>query len=164
MFDAAALLAGDERALADAIDALTPELYRYAAGILLSAADASDAVQTAFVRLWTHRKSVREPSAVRAYLYRCTFRACVDIQRKNRLFVPLPKSATDRPMSYELADALHALTTVERAIVYARAVEEIPYAELAEQLGMREATVRKKYERAKKKLAEMLKGELEHGK
>ena len=65
MYDAAALLAGDEAALADAIDALTPELYRYAAGILLSAADASDAVQTAFVRLWTHRKSVREPSAVR---------------------------------------------------------------------------------------------------
>lgn len=163
MYDAAALLAGDEGALADAIDALTPELYRYAAGILLSAADASDAVQTAFVRLWTHRKSVREPSAVRAYLYRCTFRACMDIQRKNRLFVPLPKPVSDRPMSYELADALHALTPVERAIVYERAVEDVPYAELAERFGMREATVRKKYERAKKKLAAMLEGDAKHG-
>ena len=44
MYDAAALLAGDEGALADAIDTLTPELYRYAAGILLSTADAADAV------------------------------------------------------------------------------------------------------------------------
>ena len=66
-------------------------------------------------------------------------------------------------MSYELADALHALTPVERAIVYERAVGDTPYAELAERFGMREATVRKKYERAKKKLAAMLKGDAKHG-
>ena len=163
MYDAAALLAGDEAALADAIDALTPELYRYAAGILLSTADAADAVQTAFVRLWNRRADVRESSAVRAYLYRCTLRACIDIQRKNRLFVPLPKPDAPRPMSDELADALRRLSSEERAIVYARAVEDAPYAELAERLGMREATVRKKYERAKKKLAVMLKGDAKNG-
>lgn len=34
MYDAKALLAGDENALADAIESLSPELYRYAVGIL----------------------------------------------------------------------------------------------------------------------------------
>lgn len=163
MYNAAALLAGDEAALADAIDALTPELYRYAAGILLSTADAADAVQTAFVRLWNHRASVREPSAVRAYLYRCTLRACIDIQRKNRLFVPVPKPEAEKPMSDALASAMRRLSPEERAIVYERAVEETPYAELAQRLGMREAAVRKKYERAKKKLAAMLKGDARNG-
>jgi len=161
MFDAAALLAGDERALADAIDTLSDELYRYAAGILLSAADASDAVQTAFVRLWMKRASVRDASAVRAYLYRCTYRACIDILRRNRLFVPMPRQECTRPLSDELTAALKRLTPAERAIVYGRAVEEIPYAVLAEQLEMKEATVRKKYERAKKKLAVILSPEKE---
>ncbi|MBO5219679.1 MAG: RNA polymerase sigma factor [Clostridia bacterium] len=163
MYDAAALLAGNEGALADAIDALTPELYRYAAGILLSSADAADAVQTAFVRLWRRRADIRDASAVRAYLYRCTLRACIDIQRKRRLFVPVPQSDAPKPMSDALADALRRLSPEERAIVYERAVDDTPYAELAERLGMREATVRKKYERAKKKLAAMLKGDAKHG-
>ncbi|MBQ8510887.1 MAG: RNA polymerase sigma factor [Clostridia bacterium] len=103
MFDAEALLAGDEAALADAIDELSPELYRYAAGILLSTADAADAVQTAFVRLWMKRKSVRDPSAVRAWLYRSTYSACIDILRRNKLFVPSPRPETEKPMSDELA-------------------------------------------------------------
>ena len=51
MFDADALLRGDESALCDVIDTLSPELYRYAAGILLSRADAADAVQNAFLSL-----------------------------------------------------------------------------------------------------------------
>ncbi|MBQ8370756.1 MAG: RNA polymerase subunit sigma-24, partial [Clostridia bacterium] len=39
---------------------------------------------------------------------------------------------------------------------YERAVLETPYADLAAHLGLREDNVRKKYERAKKKLAAYL--------
>ena len=66
-------------------------------------------------------------------------------------------------MSDALASAMRRLSPEERAIVYERAVEETPYAELAQRLGMREAAVRKKYERAKKKLAAMLKGDARNG-
>ena len=155
MYDADALLAGNEQALADAIDTLSPELYRYAAGILLSSADAADAVQNAFIALWKHRGSVRDPAAVRAYLYRCTYRACVDIIRMNRLFLPLPRQDCC-PLSEEMTAALEKLSAMERAIVYERAVTETPYADLAAHLGIREDSVRKKYERAKKKLAKYL--------
>jgi len=156
MFDAMALLSGDETALADAIAALTPELYRYAAGILLSRADAEDAVQAAFLSFWRHRTSVRSPDAVRAYLYRCTYRACVDIIRRNRLFLPLPRQEDTRVLSETMQTALSRLSAAERAIVYERAVLETPYADLAAHLGLREDNVRKKYERAKKKLAALL--------
>ena len=155
MYDADALLAGDEAALENAIDALSPELYRYAAGILLSGADASDAVQNAFISLWKHRASVRDPQAVRAYLYRCTYRACVDIIRMKKLFMPLPRPDS-RPLSAEMTTALQKLSAAERAIVYERAVTETSYADLAAHLGIREDSVRKKYERAKKKLAKYL--------
>ncbi|MBQ8641451.1 MAG: RNA polymerase sigma factor [Clostridia bacterium] len=153
MFDAEALLAGDENALAAAVDALYPELYRYAAGILLSRPDAEDAVQNAFVALWQHRSSVQDPGAVRAYLYRCTYRAAVDLIRKRRLLIPLPEPENHCPLSEEMHSALSRLSAVERAIVYERAVLETPYAELAAHLGLREDTVRKKYQRARKKLA-----------
>ncbi|MBE6615282.1 MAG: RNA polymerase sigma factor [Ruminococcaceae bacterium] len=153
MFDAQALLAGDENALADAIDTLSPELYRYAVGILLSCADAEDAVQTAFVALWKHRTAVKNPDAVRAYLYRCTYRAAVDLIRKSRLLIPLPEGQNSCPLSDEMKAALSRLSPVERAIVYERAVMETPYAVLAAHLGLREDNVRKKYQRARQKLA-----------
>lgn len=164
MFDAQALLAGDENALSDAIDTLSPELYRYAAGILLSRHDAEDAVQCAFVALWQHRESVRNPDAVRAYLYRCTYRAAVDLIRRNRLYIPLQKQEDTCPISEEMRAALSHLSAAERAIVYERAVMETPYAELAAHLGLREDNVRKKYERAKKKLAAYLPQTEEGGK
>ena len=160
MYDADALLAGSETALADAIDTLAPELYRYAAGILLSSADAADAVQNAFIALWKNRTSVRDAQAVRAYLYRCTYRACVDIIRVNKLFLPSPRQDS-RPLSEEMTEALEKLSTAERAIVYERAVLDTPYAELAAHLGMREDSIRKKYERARKKLAKYLGGSYE---
>lgn len=153
MFDAKALLAGDETALADAVDTLSPELYRYAAGILLNRYDAEDAVQCAFMSLWRHRTSVENPDAVRAYLYRCTYRAAVDVIRRSRLYIPVQKQGTACPVSEEMRAALSRLSAVERAVVYERAVMETPYADLAAHLGLKEDAVRKKYERAKKKLA-----------
>ncbi len=162
MFDAQALLAGDENALADAVDALSPELYRYAAGILLNSHDAQDAVQCAFVSLWKNRASVKNPDAVRAYLYRCTCRAAVDVIRRKRLYVPLPGREEKIPLSEEMARALSELSPADRALVYERAVAETSYAELAERFGVREDAVRKRYERAKKKLAKAL-GQTEQG-
>ena len=159
MFDAQALLAGDENALADAVETLSPELYRYAVGIVLTRMDAEDAVQNAFVALWQHRSHVRDPDGVRAYLYRCTYRACVDLIRRNRLFVPPVRqenSPMSEPLSDEMTAALSRLSPAERAIVYERAVMETPYDELAAHLGLRADNVRKKYERAKKKLALLL--------
>jgi RNA polymerase sigma-70 factor (ECF subfamily) len=55
-----------------------------------------------------------------------------------------------------MMEALSRLSAVERAIVYERAVMETPYDELADHLGLRADNVRKKYERAKKKLARLL--------
>ncbi|MBQ3178317.1 MAG: sigma-70 family RNA polymerase sigma factor, partial [Clostridia bacterium] len=60
------------------------------------------------------------------------------------------------PLSEEMRSALAKLSAPERAIVYERAVFETPYDELAAHLGIRADTVRKKYERAKKKLAMLL--------
>ncbi|MBR5219916.1 MAG: sigma-70 family RNA polymerase sigma factor, partial [Clostridia bacterium] len=79
-----------------------------------------------------------------------------DIIRRNRLFLPLPQQQETNILSDIMCDALSHLSAAERAIVYERAVMDTSYAELAKRLGLREDNVRKKYERAKKKLAKLL--------
>ena len=163
MFDAEKLLAGDEEALGDAVDTLSPKLIGYAAGILLSEADAADAVQTAFVRLWRHRASVREAAALEAYLYRCTYHACLDIIRRRRFFTDPPRPhEIRRGFSEETRRVLGTLSPINRAILYGRAVEEMSYAELAQRYHISESTARKRYERARRKAAELLKKEKNH--
>lgn len=156
MFDGKAVILGDEKAFEEAIADLSPELFRYAVGILLSHTDAEDAVQNAYISLWQKRSTIRNPNAVRAYLYKSTYRACVDLMRKKKILIPVIQTQEKKPLTDELREALARLTVTERAIVYERAVAETSYSELAERLGMREENIRKKYERARKKLAKCL--------
>ena len=52
--------------------------------------------------------------------------------------------------------ALGRLSAADRAVVLLRVREELSYAEIAERLGENEAALRKRYERAKKRLARYL--------
>ena len=49
MIDFELLTAGNEEVFSEAVEEFSPELYRYAVGIVLSGADAEDAVQNASV-------------------------------------------------------------------------------------------------------------------
>ena len=156
MIDFELLTAGNEEVFSEAVEEFSPELYRYAVGIVLSGADAEDAVQNAFISLWNHRGEIRDPSAVKAYLYRCTYHAGIDIIRRKRNFLPIVKHQEEMPLSDEMYKAMKKLSPLERAIVYERAVMETAYSELADRFVLREDSIRKKYERARKKLAKYL--------
>jgi len=157
LYDREQLLEGDENALADAVDTLSPALLGYAHSVVLNAADAADAVQTAFVRLWQHRAQIRESSALEAYLYRCVYHACIDIIRRRRFFEEPPRPApASGGFTERTARALAALPPLSRAILYGRAVEEMSYAELAARFRISEAAARKRYERARRRLADLL--------
>ena len=54
--------------------------------------------------------------------------------------------------SEEVLQALLKLSPLERAVVYVRTVEEMSYQEMAEIFECSEASLRKRHERAKKKL------------
>ena len=62
-------------------------------------------------------------------------------------------------MPKDIIDALNNLNPLDRAIVYARVMERVRYNELAQRHGKSPAYLRKRYERAIKKLAEELKDE-----
>ena len=107
------------------------------------------------------RKSLKDPGAVKAYLYKTAYNICIDcIRRKKRA-----KAVNDRYIEYyespeksknyiseELLAALQKLKPSDRALVYGIAVEERSFKEMSAILQRTESTLRKRYERAKIKL------------
>lgn len=151
--------AGDEEALAALIACYAQALTRYCHHILCDYHEAQDAVQTVFVKAYRARSSFRPGTAMGSWLYRLAYTTCVDLIRKRRrqLFAPPPAPRADPNYIGEpLRSALAALPPLDRALVYGRVVEERGYGELSEQLGRSPAALRKRYERARKKLAHML--------
>jgi len=152
--DSEAFIRGCEAALKELIDEMQTPLMKYSYGILLNYADAEDAVQSAFVKVYMNRKNIRNPNTLPAYLYRTTYNMSVDIIRKRRFFImeSQPANKNCDYISEEMLDALGKLSTLDRALVYGRAVEEMDYKELSDIHGKSEQSLRKRYERAKKKL------------
>jgi len=156
--DVDAFINGCEAALEELINEMRAPLMKYSYSILLNHADAEDAVQTAFIKIYQNRKHIRSINNLSAYLNRVTYNASVDIIRINRFIVREPQSqnSINSYISEEMQKALGKLTALDRALVYGRAVDELSYNELSEIHGRSEQSLRKRYERAKKKLVGLL--------
>lgn len=148
----------DERELDDLIAQFGQPLLRYCHHILCDYHEAQDAVQTTLLKAWEHWDSFQSGGNRSAWLYRLAYTTCVDIiRRRKRLLFPAPRPAPDPDyIGPELRTALGKLTYQERGLVFGRVMEERSYDELAEIYGIGAATLRKRYERARKKLAQLL--------
>ena len=126
--------------LEDAVARYGRTLFAYAYSLLGDYHEAEDAVQEAFAA--AHQSRERFDGAnERAWLCRITYSKCMD-------------SLRNRPaVSFE---DLGRLSAAERTVVLLRVVEGLNYGEMAERLGVAEAALRKRYERAKRRLAEYL--------
>lgn len=132
-------------------------MLRYCHHILCNYEEAQDAVQTAFLKAWEGRERFRAGTSLSAWLYRLAYTTCVDLLRARRLCpLPPPASGGRDYIGPELRRALQTLTARERALVFGRVMEERPYSELEEIYRIPAATLRKRYERARAKLARAL--------
>ena len=147
---------GGEEALAAAIRQYGQGLLRYCHHILCDYHEAQDAVQITFCKAWERRTRCRT-GALPAWLYRMAYTTCVDILRQRKRWRPLPPApeGTDY-IGPELRTALEALSPEERGLVFGRVMEGRSYEELSGIYGKSAATLRKRYERARKKLARLL--------
>lgn len=147
-----------EQDLSAAIGRFGQPLLRYCHHILCDYHDAQDAVQTTFLKAWEHRGGFRAGSSLQAWLYRLAYTTCVDMLRRRKRWLPPPpvQREGDGYIGPELRAALQSLTAEERGLVYGRVMEERSYEELAQIYGVSPAALRKRYERARKKLAGLL--------
>jgi RNA polymerase sigma-70 factor (ECF subfamily) len=156
--DVEAFISGCETELEKLIGEMQAPLMKYSYSILLNYADAEDAVQMAFINTYQNRERIRNINNLSAYLYRVTYNASVDIIRINRFIVREPQLPNNSSsyISEDMQKALGKLTALDRALIYGRAVDELSYSELSEIHGKSEQSLRKRYERAKKKLIGLL--------
>jgi RNA polymerase sigma-70 factor (ECF subfamily) len=154
-------------------------LHAYASSVLRDDAQAEEAVQAVFCRLWERRGDVRIQASVKAYLYGCVYHECVNWMRKekNRSFYRkwavarsgsagsrAPESASDKVEAGELEGrfqrALDELPEQCRAIFQLSRFSELKYREIAEQLGISVKTVEAQMGKAlkilRRKLADYL--------
>ncbi|MCL2363990.1 MAG: RNA polymerase sigma factor [Defluviitaleaceae bacterium] len=154
-------------------------LFRYCAGILCDWHEAQDAVQETFIKAYSRQVVYREDGNFGGWLYRIAYNTCVSMLRKKRFRpaaardganngsvyadgrVPQPDMRYDDPvatrfLSDELMQALRILSPQERALMLARAVDDMDFRQMAAVFGASEATLRKRYERARKKMQQCI--------
>jgi RNA polymerase sigma-70 factor (ECF subfamily) len=148
--------------------------YQY----LRDAHDADEAVQDAFVKVFTHITSYREDLPFEVWFTRILVNACLDLRksRSRRLRWAVPMSATNevapaeptapdptpeqrlvsRERATEITAAVDSLPDRQRTVFTLCHVAEQTTAEVSQALGLSEATVRVHLFRAVRKLRRLL--------
>jgi RNA polymerase sigma-70 factor, ECF subfamily len=179
----ALVLAGDRDAarerFADLVASQQRRAVRIAYQYLRDAHDADEAVQDAFVKVFTHITTYRENLPFEVWFTRILVNGCLDMRksraRRLRWAVPMSSGTPDSPPSDPVAphpSPEDRLVSGEQARAIAEAVEQLPdrqrevftlchvaehsTAEVGQALGLSEATVRVHLFRAVRKLRKLL--------
>jgi RNA polymerase sigma-70 factor, ECF subfamily len=180
----ALMLAGDREAarerFADLVASQQRRAVRLAYQYLRDAHDADEAVQDAFLKVFTHITSYREDLPFEVWFTRILVNACLDLRkaraRRLRWVLPLERHATPEAAPPEAADRQRTtedkLVSAVRLREIADAVDQLPErqravfmlchyggettSQVSEALGVSEATVRVHLFRAVRKLRRLL--------
>jgi RNA polymerase sigma-70 factor (ECF subfamily) len=180
----ALVLAGEREAARDRFGSLVALLQRRALRIayhyLRDAADADEAVQDAFVKVFLHIEQYREELSFDVWFMRILVNACLDrlksrTRQQRWIATPLEDATDERPVEqaataapsteHELlarerwAQVLNAVATLpdrQRLVFTLSHLDERTAAEISEATGMSPATVRVHLFRAIRKLRAML--------
>lgn len=139
-------------------------LYRIAFYLLESEADAEDAVQELYLRLWKNRNQLDEVRLPKAYSIRMLKNLCLDRIRAAQHLTfteTLPEEPSVRQQDDALdqkqrldkvLEAVKALPERQREILLLRTVEGLSYEEISRRIGMSPLTLRVLLSRARSTL------------
>jgi RNA polymerase sigma-70 factor, ECF subfamily len=146
-----------------------PALFRLAGGFTNTAADRDDLFQEIVLAIWQSLPNFRGESSARTYLFRIAHnrgiahlvsRRMLQTSEAEELLVHDPRPDPERQVEAEeqrqhLLDAVRRLPFLYRDVI-TLALEGLNYAEIAEILGVSEANVGTRLNRAKSALRELL--------
>lgn len=167
-----------ETAFAELFENYKDRVFNLAGRLLGNPADAEDVSQEAFVTVFRKIQEFRFSSRFYTWLYRVVFNLCVDHRRKGAAAVlpgvlsgdgdamiatvrdPMPgpseRAAEVESRQRMVERALNRLSEPLRAVIVLRYLEDLPYDEIAEVLGISLGTVKSRLSRAHHFLQEML--------
>lgn len=168
---------GDIQAFEPLIEAYEKQIYHLCLRMTGNPEDARDLTQESFLKAWQKLGQYHVESAFSTWLYRLSSNLCIDFlrQQKRRTVFSLTTEedtgeelevASVDPSPEEIvlqmddrravADAMKELDEDHRLILTLRVVEDMPYEQIAQVLGVKEGTVKSRLARARTKLRRIL--------
>lgn len=146
------------------VNALSPELFRYAYGLCRNRQQAEDLVQEAFLRGWRARDNLRDTQAARSWLYTILRREFLRTIQRTRPEATDPAeldaiAPTDYDTSTEafvLRRALAILPLDYREPLLLQVIGGFSCEDIAQMLDLSPNAVMTRLSRARRKLREML--------
>ena len=165
-------IGGDHEAFTGLVDGSIDRLYAVATLILRDGDRAQDAVQEALVSAWRDLRSLRNPDAWDAWLYRLTVWACYRHARKERRRTVVElhvvpdlgaEPAADNGFGVierdQLERQLDRLPIDQRAVIVVHFYLGMPLTEVAEILNIPVGTAKSRLHRGLEALRETMSGE-----
>lgn len=150
-------------------------IYRYILHIVKNPAEAEDLTQDTFLRAYRRGESLRDPEAVRGWLYRIATHACLDRLRQRRPQVSIDgeeganraeSRASESPSALELTERKETSACVQRcldflpdhyrAVILLKEAHSLTASEIADLLGVTVMTVKIRLHRARRKLRQVM--------
>jgi RNA polymerase sigma-70 factor (ECF subfamily) len=150
-------------------------IYRYVLGLVKNPAEAEDLTQDTFLRAHRHGDSLRDPEAVRGWLYRIATHLCLDRLRQRKPLVSLDREdgedrvrppVSESPSPLEISERKETSACVQRcldflpdkyrAVILLHEAHSLTAPEIANVLGVTLTTVKIRLHRARRKLRQVM--------
>jgi RNA polymerase sigma-70 factor (ECF subfamily) len=139
-----------------------PDVRRFVLFLSGDPVMADEIMSDTFVSAWLARERIRQPT-VKSYLFAIARNLYRDLQRRRERHAALDERMTDKRVSAQthmeqtaevraVLAALQQLPEMDRTALLMRALDEMPYEEIAETLGIPVVTAKVKVYRARLKL------------
>ena len=177
----AEIKAGDNKAFEELVQRYHKRIYMIAYGILKNEADAYDATQEVFLKVFKYIKNFKENSTLYTWMYKITKNVSIDMYRKKKNISPSeyqdyqlkgseiygnsvhhkvisPVEQVERnELSVKMAKAMQKLSDDHREVLQLREFDGLSYSEIAKTLGISQGTVMSRLHHARMNLKKYLK-------
>ncbi|MER2037944.1 MAG: sigma-70 family RNA polymerase sigma factor [Solibacillus sp.] len=154
--------AGDIHVYTEIISCFQKPIYIYCYYLLNNKEDAEDATQDIFIKGLENISNFTYNTSFSSWLYKIAHHHCIDLIKKKtkgyKFWTGFKKEHTNQIHLQEsrydnfIHELLEKLNMDEKRILLLRSIEEYSFEEIASIMGLKTTTVRKKYERLRKKL------------
>jgi len=163
---------GDKEAFSPVLNKYSDMVYTICLRMLTIEADAADAAQEVFVKVYQSINRFREESKFSTWIYRITYNHCISVIRKKVKVIDLVDEVPDGDINegdvsgmdlisreerkHHLNLAIEALPETDAVVVTLFYYDEMSLEEIAEVTGLSSGNIRIKLHRSRKKMYQVL--------
>jgi len=155
-------------AFRELIEIFQSRLYAQVRRMTSSHQDCDDILQETFIKAWVKLDSFREESLISTWLYRIALNETINLLNKNKRRLSWEDQEIASPsdsgftaeegnaLVEKLKQAIERLPPKQKAIFCYRYFDELPYAEIAQIMGVTEGALKASYHHAAQKIETFL--------